>query len=309
VGSLYRLCEPLYVVGFVTLLASIAAGQEPVSVSLDSGRVFNGLVDQRTTADRFWLKSSQAGAAVLRPIQWNRIVEATVGEHTIGVDEFRSYALQAAEQLRETQPEQMPFGDDRVEEVPAPESQVQNTPGLAALVSATERVSPITVPGIVQSLYVDAYVANWDRDVEVDGIVVIVQPLDEFGQIVHVGGTVEVDLIGQRHSRRGEPSEPFPQIGRWSELARPSSRGDGIVLKLSYQGVHPEFDREIDPFGVVHVRMTIAGQGVFEASSAMVRLRPYSSPRDNQQQLRGRRFFYQETLGRGPRAGLTWPSN
>jgi hypothetical protein len=309
VGSLYRLCEPLYVVGFVTLLASIAGGQEPVSVSLDSGRVFNGLVDERTTADRFWLKSSQAGAAVLRPIQWNRIAEATVGEQRVDLDDFRSFALQAAERLREMRPEQMPLEDDRVEEVPAPENRVQHTPGLAALVSASERVQPTAVPGPVQSLYVDAYIANWDRDVEVDGIVVIVQPLDELGQIVRVGGTIEVDLIGQRHSRRGEPSEPFPQIGRWSELATPSARGNGIELKLPYQGVHPEFDREIDPFGVVHVRMTVAGQGVFEASSAMVRLRPYSSPRDNQQQLRGRRFFYQETLGRGPRAGSSWPTN
>ena len=100
-------------------------------------------------------------------------------------------------------------------------------------------------------------------------------------------------------------------------LAKPSDQQVRNILAAQrnapfsypFAGVHPEFDREIDPFGVVHVRMTIAGQGVFEASSAMVRLRPYSGPRDHQQQLRGRRFFYQETLGRGHRADLTWPVN
>ena len=86
-------------------------------------------------------------------------------------------------------------------------------------------------------------------------------------------------------------------------------KSDGYMLKLPYQSVHPEFDREINPFGLVHVRMAIAGHGVFEASSAMVRLRPYSSVRDHQQQWRGRRFFHQEMTGRGDRGQLSWPVN
>jgi hypothetical protein len=306
VGRIYRLCGPLYVVGFVTLWAGVAAGQEPVSVSLASGRVFSGLVDERTSDQRFWLKSSQASAAVERPIAWDRIEAATIGDRQVSATEFRDYALAAAEQLRQIEPQRMPFADDAIEEVPAPPSD-DRADGQAAVVSWSAPRASGFVTSQVRSLYIDAYVANWDQDVEVDGIVVLVQPLDELGQIVPVGGTVEVDLIAQRHSRRGEPTEPFPQIGRWSMLTEPSRAGS--VLKLPFAGVHPEFDREIDPFGIAHVRMTIAGQGVFEASSAMVRLRPYSSPRDHQQQLRGRRFFYQETLGRGHRAELTWPTN
>ena len=88
-GSSYRLCGPFHVVGFVTLWASVVAGQEPVSVSLASGREFSGLVDQHTTADQFWLKSSQAGAAVVRPIAWERIDEARIDERVVDIAEFQ----------------------------------------------------------------------------------------------------------------------------------------------------------------------------------------------------------------------------
>src|SRR6185436_9062212 len=64
----------------------------------------------------------------------------------------------------------------------------------------TVRVPPPMVsdpgPSSVQSVEFYARAANWDNDVNVDGIALNVFPLDGDGQMVAVSASLEVDLIG-----------------------------------------------------------------------------------------------------------------
>ena len=202
----------------------------------------------------------------------------------------------------------MPFGDDSIEEVPAPANGTTDGGINVSLASALQTLPSFNTPSMSSH--------STSKRTSPTGIATSksMGSLSSCNRSTSLGISSKLaapsKLISLDSGIAGEANRPsLSHKSALDQLAEPARNRGGLVLKLPFQGTHPEFDREIDPFGVVHVRMTIAGHGVFEASSAMVRLRPYSSPRDNQQQLRGRRFFYQETTGRGDRAGLTWPVN
>ncbi len=73
---------------------------------------------------------------------------------------------------------------------------------------------------------------------------------------------------------------------------------DGAIFKLPFQAVHPEFDLNYGPWGVVHAKLSVPGNGAFETSASMVRIRPYSAVRDESQQITGQRFFDVERVER-----------
>ena len=150
----------------------------------------------------------------------------------------------------------------------------------------------------VCSLSVDAQVANLNRTVEADGLVLHIYPLDGAGNMIPVDGTLDVELIASVPP--GWPrGEPLPSIGRWSFRLIPQQFGPaGAIVKLPFQGVHPEFDLNLGPFGLVHARLSIPGNGSFEASQAALRIRPYSVIRDQSQLIDGRRFFDVERVDR-----------
>jgi hypothetical protein len=88
-------------------------------------------------------------------------------------------------------------------------------------------------------------------------------------------------------------------IGRWTVRLVPQQFGPaGAIVKLPFQGVHPEFDLNIGPYGLVHARLSIPGNASFEASDSMLRIRPYSAVRDESQQINGHRFFDVERVDR-----------
>ena len=149
----------------------------------------------------------------------------------------------------------------------------------------------------VRSLAVDAWVANWDDDVEVDGLVVQVIPQDDYGSMVPVRGVLEVNLLGERRGAL-KHRQSFVGLGRWTRRVRHDDFGpSGAVYRLPFQAVHPEFDLSKEPYGAVHVRLTVPGHGVFDATADMVRIRPYGTVRDHLQQATGERFFRTERTG------------
>ncbi len=86
---------------------------------------------------------------------------------------------------------------------------------------------------------------------------------------------------------------------RWTVRVTPDQFGaDGAVFKFPFQSVHPEFDLKYGPWGVVHAKLSVPGNGTFEASDSMVRIRPYSEVRDRSQQINGQRFFNTERVER-----------
>ena len=123
------------------------------------------------------------------------------------------------------------------------------------------------------------------------------------GFVVPVSGTAEVELFAARQRKYHEA----PQSGgwmtelaqRWSEVVTPEDIGpSGIVLRLPFAAVHPEFTSGVDYFGLVHVRLTVPGSGVFEQSLDGVRLRNWSPVRNGMYLQHGRRFFSTERTSR-----------
>jgi hypothetical protein len=148
-------------------------------------------------------------------------------------------------------------------------------------------------------LAIEASVANWDANVEADGLVVRVYPRDATGALVPVRGTLEVELIG-RWTGVAKLPQPFERIGHWAQQVRLEDFGpNGAVYRLRFQGVHPEFDLTVASRGAVHARLSVPGEGTFEATASTVRVRPYSAVRDQLQQINAQRFFPQETTGDG----------
>jgi len=127
--------------------------------------------------------------------------------------------------------------------------------------------------------------------------------VDESGQVIPVSGTADVELFAARQRKYHES----PQSGgwmtelaqRWSEVVKPEEIGpSGIVLRLPFTAVHPEFSSGVDNFGLVHVRLTVPGSGVFEQSLDGVRLRNWSPVRNGMYLQNGRRFFSTERTSR-----------
>jgi hypothetical protein len=146
---------------------------------------------------------------------------------------------------------------------------------------------------------IDAYVANWDQDVEVDGLVVHVFPLDCDGLVTPVDGTLNVTLVGQQLGAVRD-REPFPHLGQWTRAVCLEDFGPaGAVYRLPFQAVHPEFDLRVSSGALAHARLIVPGSGTFEDSQATLRIRPYSAFRDHLQQRRGTRFLPVERTGRG----------
>jgi hypothetical protein len=274
--------------------------EAPVTVDLRSGRTFSAALDRRTTAEVLWLRWQQGAASVLRPIAWDRVERVRAGASSYDGGTFQRMVEQVRQELASEQTagsgatkaatmrsttivlrgsESDPGRD---EGAPAPAGPTTGRPRDAAEVAA---------------LSIDARVANWDADVEVDGLIVEVRPLDASGYLVPVRGTLETTLIGIEDSivRR---KDPFVRIGRWVESVHPEDfggHGDSFArparFKLPFRSIHPEFDHNILPKAALNARLSVPGQGVFEATESSVRIQPYSAVRDYRQQRRGDRFF------------------
>jgi hypothetical protein len=150
----------------------------------------------------------------------------------------------------------------------------------------------------VRSLAIDVRVANWDADVEVDGLLLDVYPRDAEGRTVPVAATLQVELTGERTGIVRRP-RPFVRLGRWTKLIRPDMvSSNGARFRLPFLASHPQWETDLASFGLVHVRLNVPGHGVFEASDATVRIRPYGLMRDRLQEHSGRRFFAPEMTGR-----------
>jgi len=265
-----------------------AAG--PIAVEVASGRTFTGQCDPRTDETQLWLRRQQGSAAVLRPIRWDRVVRAHVAGAELSGEEF----LGLIKRLRREAPV-------RAEAVAGQKSIVIKGAAEPTAAPAPAGLAAQALPEApqVRSLAIEAGIANWDANVEVDGLVVRIFPLDATGALVPVRGTLEVELIGRRTGATRLP-QPFERIGQWAQAVRLEDFGpNGAVYRLPFQGVHPEFDLTVASRGAVHARLSVPGGGTFEATASTVRIRPYSAVRDQLQQINAQRFFPQEATGDG----------
>lgn len=288
-----RLVAPLaLLVAALSIAASHrAVADDLVTLHLRDGRTFTGRIDSRSDGSRLWLQFGNRSISVKRPISWDAIASAQQQDQELTIDALRRLAAEA-KPVEAT--DVVPGGDDRAgDNTPTPDK--QPTAFVPPAFSPPSPRNPVT------SIQVDAYAANWDADVEVDGLIVHVRPLDRFGQLVAAAGTLDVELNGLDGSSRNSPSQGLPQLRRlgvWSRSLTGAEIGaDGFCVKLPYQAFQPEFRNNAYPFGLVQVRLTVPGDGVFAATYDGVRLRPYSALRDAQQRATGRRFLPGERIG------------
>jgi hypothetical protein len=255
-----------------------AKAAQLLTVQLTSGRIFTGLVDPRTNDERLVLRFERDGATLRRPIQWDRIVRALAGEQEIELARLR----EVAEAMKSEVEGREPGIGNREGEAPA---------------------EPSVVAPHVSSIAIDPRLANWDGDVETDGLLIDVMPLDAEGYLVAASGLVEVELFAQQrrvfHHAPRSRGETLERVERWTASVEAEGFGpSGIRLKLPFGAVHPEFDLDWNAVGLVHVKFTAPGHGIFEDSRDAVRIRPFAPLRDELQMSTGRRFVPTEGVGR-----------
>ena len=180
-------------------------------------------LDARTSAAELWLRFGQAGAELLRPIDWDRVVSAEVAGHKFTGEELR----QLIDAIRQEIPA----------EPVSPPAKSEYRDGRAARIlrkrSRNRQRLPPT-PRVV-SLAIDARAGRWDENVEPDGLVVHVYPLDADGAIVPVRGTLNVDLKAERQDEH-RLQEPFLDAGHWTQsvpLADFGPSGGGLSFAIS----------------------------------------------------------------------------
>jgi hypothetical protein len=275
-------------VSIVTLLASAALGDEQLTVWLESGRMVSGQIDPRSSDTHLWLVRGDEALSISRPIEWQRVVKAQRGETRLTRDEVKKQAQELAAAVQK-QP---------IELLPQPKWR-----GVFAAPAAPEQAATESAPP-VRSLAVDAFHANWDSDVESDGLVVVVYPLDGYGQVTPVEGTLEVEVVAPEVRRFQDAPHgrglTLERIAQWTVAIHAEDfTSGGARVQLPYQAIHPEFDWKTLPQGLVHARLTVPGQGTFDATVDWVRLRPWSPLRDKMWRDTGRRFLPTEQTGRG----------
>lgn len=266
--------------------AVAAQADELVSIELVSGKSFTAHVDARTDDEHLWLRFGSGGVLIRRAIEWDSVSKAQHKGQAIDNNELKALAT-AAEEITSEQIS-----------TPPPRTGPSDADRARALLDFGRRVSSVDF---------DAHLANWDRDVEFDGIALRLFPLDANGRLTKVRGTLEAELVVNRKQdfndvprSRGHKAR---QLGSWTvAINHGDVTEDGVLVKLPFQAAHPEFDTRWASHGLVHVRLIVPGHGVFEHSFDSVRVRPYSPLRDSLERQTGRRFLPTEQTGRGKRS-------
>jgi len=252
-----------------------------VEVELVSGEVLRAELDPRTDAARLWLVFCRDRMSLARAMPWDEVRRVKLAGQELTAEQCRELVQKVRAEL------------------PPPSARQRIVLAGDPAFAADERKPAATAAPAprVQWLDIDAALGQWDANVQADGIVLYVQPRDAAGELLPVSGTLVAELFGERSGVVRHP-QPFVSLGQWTRTLRPGDFGPrGAMLRLEFQNVHPEFVAELLPRGALHVRLSVPGQGTFEASDAMLRIRPYSSVRDRMQLYTGRRFFPGENVG------------
>ncbi len=290
-------------IGVMAALAFGAAGAraaEPqVVVDVASGRQFRGTLDSTSTADQLVLRTEQAGVTLRRSIRWGRVVRATEDGMPVEIAELRGRVQGSGFKV------QQELGDGergaRNRTALPRKIEMRGEPP-AVFDEPVEEEAPLPR---VAMLSFDAAIVNWDSDVETDGVLINIVPLDIYGSLAPVNGTVEVELFApQRRILEQAPQsggDTLELVERWTRAITPADFGpSGARLRLPFGAITPELQPNwtASYYGLVHVRLAVPGQGVFDDSRDGVRIKPFAPNRDRLEMKTGQRFLSTENLGR-----------
>ncbi|MEM8945444.1 MAG: hypothetical protein AAGD11_09685 [Planctomycetota bacterium] len=250
------------------------------TIQTNDGRIFTGEVDDQTNEHRLWLRQESEQIMLTSSFAWTEIAAATDGERDLAGKSIPT-AIQA---LATSEPEGFllqPSIDPVVVACSDCETHPRNGP------ARDSRRRP------VRSLEMEAFLVNLDRDVEPDGIQLAIAALDEQGLPVSVKGSLAVRLWGERIQPHGSLVR-YESIEQWSQRVDVEDFVDGTAsYPMRFRRVNPEFDTALHADALVNVRLSVFGQGNFEAS-VPVQIRAFNPVRDRLQLTRGSRLFPDE---------------
>ena len=143
-------------------------------------------------------------------------------------------------------------------------------------------------------LGLDAWLGQWDADVEADGLVVEITPCDAAGRPTPVHGMLEVTLVIPPKGAAAAVDQKSHRQ-RWVQQVRVEdfSAAGSAQYRFAFSSAqnNPEWNLDLAGYGAVTAQLSVPGQGVFSATAGCVRVRPFSPVRDQLQQSTGRRFF------------------
>ncbi|MBI3865867.1 MAG: hypothetical protein HY290_28670 [Planctomycetia bacterium] len=261
----------------VHIFATSGAGAERVVVHTRQGRILTGEVDAQTSRSRLWLRLTEPNIVVLSQVDWGDVARVEANGHRISAEEF----LPEAERQKSLVLAGV-FAKPRIDPAES---------GAADLKRTTPRV---------RALRIEAELANWDGDAEVDGFEVRVYPLAADRSVVPVAGMLRAQLFGQNIT----PDQMFePMRGDYDRLEQWSQRvsvddfsAHEAVIRLPFRSIHPEFEVDVRNNGQLNASLSVDGHGVYDAT-VPVTMRTYSPIRERLQQTRRDRFFPGERTG------------
>jgi hypothetical protein len=241
---------------------------ESVFVWLDDGRVLTGEVDARTDEEHLWLRTSSKSFVLATSVEWTQVKavraagkQLTRDDFGKRVDEFKSEPPE--DHLAERKPAVLEHGTTIVEREHARRN-------------AATRVT---------TLDVEAHLANWDRDAEIDGVEIRIAPRNVFGEIVPVSGQLLAALVG-RNQLAPHDRAAYPRLGRWSLRTDTNDFGHyGAIYRMPFRTSHPDEFLSIEPHGLIDATLFVFGQGRFEAD-ATIHLRRFNPVRDDMRRHR-----------------------
>lgn len=255
-----------------SIAATLPGGR--ITATLTNGRTLTAEVDPQTDLNTLWLRWGRKGMLIQQPVSWDQVAEIAVGQQRMAAAEF----------LRSLAPAP-PKPDPIADAAPGRDIVIgswSRREDVAAGLSATPLPPTATAspqPGRVQSLAIDAWLSHWNSTGETDGLVIEVTPLDAAGFLTPVRGTLEVELTGCK-STNVRPGRLFPVLGRWVHQVEANDfTSRRATYPLAYQQFRPDADLLLSPLATLRARLTVPGQGVFDAT-ATVRIRQATAIRD-----------------------------
>ncbi|MDC0935822.1 hypothetical protein OAS39_06015 [Pirellulales bacterium] len=285
---LWKSCRRIAIAGAVVscMAASIVAGASDVAVltvRTVNDRTLVGEIDTRTDGRQLWIRRQSEHIVLATPVEWSSITSAHLNGAPIEVPALAEAASQLASPGPVAFLAEKIVGDEHRSEL-ATASWNAELNGPRDWRPTRRRIGNIEI---------DAYLVNLDRDVEPDGVEVVVAAIDVHGHSAAVRGSLSARLTVERsdyHTGRTQ----FETAQRWTRPVAVVDFVDGAAsYRLPFRTVRPERDLELQSLGLLNVRLGVAGQGNFEASVPLS-IRPLNPVRDSLQLLEGSRILRDE---------------
>jgi len=242
-------------------------------------------VDARTNAQQLWLRRASTNFDLVSGFAWQEVIEGQIGDVSLDALQLRDWAIDHKQPGRK-------FTELPASALDIPSATVADSQSLQACRNCTGNFSgdslAAPLPAKLRSIAVQAHLAHWDKDAQSDGLRIFVSALDIDGYSVPIDGHIEFTVVverelingGQSYARRPD----FVIRERKSQLVRRQDFINGTaVYELKFSRFHPDFDPNVSLQGLLFARLSVPGQGVFEASDAQVFLREPSRFRDQLQ--------------------------